>query len=291
MPKRLLQLVCLLVLGSSLGGGDEAARPISRSLDRDLHGLIEQARAAGASEGAILEHRILRALQLDDLDTLPGLLEALEAHPPTVGEAHLFATERERDGFIAAVRARLLDRLKDEKGFVAAAETAVRLAENWARQLEIDERLEEVLLRRGGQSIPLDLTFENREGERVRLRDLVEGRKALLLDFWASWCGPCLRAMPTLKERAENWGAQGLAVVGINTDTRDQQKHMAAIYARYELDMPWIMEPPSDPLSGPLRIDSIPRVILLDPEGVVLFNGHPDDFVLLARLRELGLSP
>ena len=51
--------------------------------------------------------------------------------------------------------------------------------------------------------------------------------KVMLIDFWASWCGPCRMLAPRLSSLKDKFGAQGLAVVGITTD--DAEK--AAVFA------------------------------------------------------------
>jgi hypothetical protein len=53
-------------------------------------------------------------------------------------------------------------------------------------------------------------------------------------------------------------------------------------------DVTWLVEPKEKPFSEPMEITSIPRVILLSPEGKVLFNGHPQDAALWAALKKVN---
>ena len=54
--------------------------------------------------------------------------------------------------------------------------------------------------------------------------------------------------------------------------------------------LPWLVEPPDRPYSKAFELDSIPRMILLSPEGKVLFNGHPEDPALWAALKKIDAS-
>ena len=59
------------------------------------------------------------------------------------------------------------------------------------------------------------------DGSTFRLADY-RGKKAVLIDFWATWCGPCIDEIPTIKRIAETYRDQGLEVVGVSLD-RDEQ--------------------------------------------------------------------
>ena len=122
------------------------------------------------------------------------------------------------------------------------------------------------------------------------LGDLLEGHKALLLDFWASWCGPCIRLMPELQQRANTLPAQGIYVAGINTDKEDPLTKAAEVKEAQNMDMPWLVESEAQTLSQLLAIDSIPRMVLIAPDGKVLFNGHPLEEKLAAALDKLGVT-
>lgn len=62
------------------------------------------------------------------------------------------------------------------------------------------------------------LTLPDLEGNRVDLRSLAQGRP-LLINVWASWCGPCVEEMPALDRFAAAQGAEGVQVLGLALDT------------------------------------------------------------------------
>jgi len=73
-----------------------------------------------------------------------------------------------------------------------------------------------------------DFTLESLDGKNVRLSDL--RGKAVLLNFWATWCGPCKIETPWLVEMQDKYGSQGLQVVGVAMD--DSGKDDIAKFAK-----------------------------------------------------------
>ena len=132
-----------------------------------------------------------------------------------------------------------------------------------------------------GLVLPLDLPMVFVGAEPVTLAELMQGHKAILLDFWASWCGPCLESMPELKERAAQLPAQGIAVAAVNTD----QEHALELATKIRSEkgmssVTWLLDAASAPYAKALMIDSIPRAVLVSATGTILYSGHPSDLKL-----------
>lgn len=87
--------------------------------------------------------------------------------------------------------------------------------------------------------------------------------KVVLLDFWASWCGPCLQELPHLEKLWVDEGKNGLVVVAINSEETDEVARTAA--ARLSLTMPIGRYNPK--LDEFLRVRTLPTVVLLDKRG------------------------
>lgn len=135
--------------------------------------------------------------------------------------------------------------------------------------------------------VDLALPLTTSSGEATTLADQVSGKKALLIDFWASWCGPCMQLMPELKKKAEVLGKHGIAVIGMNKDDQNAEATAEKIRDEQEIAFPWLVEPAERPFTKLLEIDSIPRMILVSPDGKVLYNGHPQDPSLWTALQKI----
>ncbi|WP_320019185.1 redoxin domain-containing protein [Labilibaculum manganireducens] len=63
-----------------------------------------------------------------------------------------------------------------------------------------------------------EFTLADREGKTFNSSELIEGKKYILIDFWASWCGPCRREIPNLKHMYELYASKGLQIISISRD-------------------------------------------------------------------------
>ncbi len=68
-----------------------------------------------------------------------------------------------------------------------------------------------------GEKAP-DFTLPDLSGERVSLNEVVDGNELVLIDFWASWCGPCIAEMPDLKQVYKEFGPDGFEVITVSID-------------------------------------------------------------------------
>lgn len=113
-----------------------------------------------------------------------------------------------------------------------------------------------------------DFTMLNNEGDSVTLSK-VRG-KLKLLDFWASWCGPCRQEMPNLVKLYKNYQTRGFEIVSVSLDT-DKQKWQNAMI---EEGMTWKnlsdLKGPQSPVVALYAFQSIPFTVLLDSDNKIL---------------------
>lgn len=112
-----------------------------------------------------------------------------------------------------------------------------------------------------------DFNVQGIDGERIHLRDL-RGRY-VLLDFWATWCPPCMAAMPSLKKLRQDISEDKLNIIGISSD-RDLLAYASAIQDK---ELQWIHFLDSKKDLGRLfNVERLPTVILIDPKGNMIYR-------------------
>lgn len=154
-----------------------------------------------------------------------------------------------------------------------------RLSDRVKKSRQAAEIREEIKkLRMGSPGSPAGLFSKaDINGEAFSLADL-KG-KYVLIDFWASWCVPCRKSNPHLKELYAKYKDQGFVVVCIADDDRNEEKWKAAVekdqigeFKHVLRGLQWTNGRPdrSDDISEMYGIHSLPTKILVDKEGVII---------------------
>ena len=132
----------------------------------------------------------------------------------------------------------------------------------------------------------IDFSMQTPEGKTVSLSDFVSKNKYTLIDFWASWCGPCRKEMPNVVEAYKAFKDKGFGIVGISLD-ENADKWKEAITA---LNITW---PQMSDLQGwnnagakLYGVNSIPATVLVDQEGTIVARNLRGD-AIKSKLNEL----
>jgi cytochrome c biogenesis protein CcmG/thiol:disulfide interchange protein DsbE len=92
------------------------------------------------------------------------------------------------------------------------------------------------------------------------------GGKLLVLNFWASWCAPCVQEVPSLEAFQHVLGPQGVVVLGVSIDT--SQKRYEQFLRRFRVDFPTARDPEAN-ISSKYGTFLIPETYLIDSTGKV----------------------
>ncbi len=111
---------------------------------------------------------------------------------------------------------------------------------------------------------PPDITFEDAEGHAVTLGDF--HGKLVLLNLWATWCGPCVEEMPSLAHLSQKFSGQGLAVVAVSQD-RGGLSTVQKFFQEHALTGLPIYLDKTAKTSNTLGARGLPTTILIDQTG------------------------
>ena len=116
---------------------------------------------------------------------------------------------------------------------------------------------------RVGELAP-DFQFQDVDGQFAFLSDL--RGNPVLINFWASWCGPCRYEMPFIQEVYEEWSASGLVVLAIN---KGESLSTAKDFMQsYNLSFPALLDINQD-VALEYNIRSIPTTFFIDKDGII----------------------
>lgn len=138
---------------------------------------------------------------------------------------------------------------------------------------ETKERIEAARLTAIGSPAP-ELTTQNTlDGSEFKLSSL-KGNY-VLLDYWGTWCGPCMGEMPKIKEYYHKYKDKNFLVYGVDNGDTDQKWRKSI--EENEFDWNHIRSTKEQDLLIPFNVNSFPTKILIDPEGKIIYSSKNKD--------------
>lgn len=117
-----------------------------------------------------------------------------------------------------------------------------------------------------GQKVP-EFTVVNKDGKEMKLNELIQGKQYILIDFWASWCGPCRKEIPNLKKQYELYKDKGFEIISISID-KDSKAWEKALQEE-KLTWPNFRDIKEN-ISALYKVKAIPTMYLIDQNGTMV---------------------
>lgn len=136
------------------------------------------------------------------------------------------------------------------------------------------------------QSIIENATFVGLDGERVNVSDFAG--KVVLVDFWETWCVPCLQAMPTFQQVLDEY-PEVFVVLAVSPGWSDTPEDVQRFKDEFGYDFIWVFD--EDEVAAALQIAGIPYKVFIDPEGKYITTelgagGHQREYAKIIGILE-----
>jgi peroxiredoxin len=124
-----------------------------------------------------------------------------------------------------------------------------------------------------------DFTLRSADGPNLRL--LEQRGRVVLVNFWATWCGPCRQEMPHLNRLYEKYRASGFVLLGVNVD--DDTRNAVGVATKLGLKFPVLLDTDKK-VSQLYDLSAMPATVLIDKDGRVRFlhrgyqNGYEETY-------------
>ena len=129
-----------------------------------------------------------------------------------------------------------------------------------------------------GMAIPQDripdFALNDLDGQTVTFHDLA-GERLTVIDFWATWCGPCIQAIPELVALSEAFEEQGVTFIGINVDSPRNLAKVKPFARSMGITYPVLLDVNSE-VMGQLNVTAVPTLLVVTAEReiVLLHEGY-----------------
>jgi len=130
-------------------------------------------------------------------------------------------------------------------------------------------------------------TLDSLTGESITLSDL-QGQ-VVVLNHWASWCGPCRAEMPAMNAVYERFRDQGLVVLGVNTTFQDDEAKARTAIQEWGLTFPIVFDR-DGAASRQYRVQAMPTTFFIGRDGVIrdiVFGGPMSEALIASKIEKL----
>jgi thiol-disulfide isomerase/thioredoxin len=114
----------------------------------------------------------------------------------------------------------------------------------------------------------VDLSLKDAQGNQVHLHDY--RGKTVVLNFWATWCGPCREEMPLLVSAENEYRERGIVFLGASLDAAETQDRIPDFLSKYQVRFPIWLGATGDDMAKLHMGDTVPATAFIDEEGHIV---------------------
>jgi peroxiredoxin len=122
----------------------------------------------------------------------------------------------------------------------------------------------------GFQSGIYDFSLKDVDRKTVNLSD-IQGEQLTVIDFWATWCQPCIRSLPRLVEMSGDYGSRGVSFVGISVDSPRNISKVKPFARSMGIRYPVLLDPNGE-LMGELNVLAVPTLLIVDSKLDIIYT-------------------
>ena len=150
------------------------------------------------------------------------------------------------------------------------------LIASFSEELKQDERIAKIAStieqeRKSSVGQPfIDFSAQTIAGDSLKLSSMVGKTEYVLVDFWASWCGPCIKSLPSLKALYSKYKGKKLEILGVSLDSKKED--WAGAVKQYDLAWKHVsdLNQWSSKFAAMYAVQAIPATILIDKNGMIV---------------------
>lgn len=116
----------------------------------------------------------------------------------------------------------------------------------------------------------LDIDLKTTDNKWVNFQDQL-GEKVTIIDFWATWCKPCVNAMPKINDIYNEFKTQGVTIIGVNVDGPRNQSKVKPLVNSLKIDYPILFDGDEE-LLNEMNATVLPTLYILDSKGKLVYT-------------------
>lgn len=140
----------------------------------------------------------------------------------------------------------------------------------------------------GGQNIK-DFRLKDLDNHWQQLSNL-KGEKLTVIDFWATWCSPCIKVIPKLNALYNIYHEKGVQFIGLNIDSPKNNAKIKPFVNAYKIDYP-VLKDPNSQVASRLNISSVPTLLVINSNNEIVFRhigyNSGDEIIIEEELKKL----